>query len=133
MKRWSQEVTEHSNALDLDNGVFALESASANARSLKRSADRSKRRKASPFQSAMSMLNFYLNRAGKTVSGRRRRVLEDAKTTLRKLYGKATGVSHSDRTMTAKKKLPSARKKLPSAGVKARANRGRRIPKKGNK
>ena len=86
MKRWSQEVTEHSNSLDLDNGVFALDSASAVAQSLKRSADRSKRRKASPFQSAMSMLNFYLNRAGGTLSGRRKRVLENAKTELRKLY-----------------------------------------------
>jgi hypothetical protein len=65
-KRWSQDVTAHSNALDLDKGVFTFESPARIARSLKRSADHSARRKASPFQSAMSMLNFYINRAGKT-------------------------------------------------------------------
>lgn len=129
MKRWSQEVTEHSNSLDLDNGVFALDSASAVAQSLKRSADRSKRRKASPFQSAMSMLNFYLNRAGGTLSGRRKRVLENAKTELRKLYGKETAVSHREGT-AAKKKAPSTRKKSSSARVKGASKSGAKVPKK---
>ena len=87
-KRWSQDVTEHSNALDLEEGVFALASPRRIAESLKRSAESSTRRKASPFQSAMSMLNFYLNRAGKSLSDERKRVLNDAKAELRRLYGK---------------------------------------------
>lgn len=132
MKRWSQEVTEHSNALDLDRGVFALDSASAIARSLKRSADRSKRRKATPFQSAMSMLNFYLNRAGETLSAGRKRVLENAKTELRKLYGKETAVSRGE-GMAAKKKASSTRKKASSAGVKGARKSGAKIPKKKTK
>ena len=87
-KRWSQQVTEHSNALDLEQGVFALDSPVSIARSLKRSAESSTRRKASPFQSAMSMLNFYINRAGKNLPEQRKRLLNDAKTELRRLYGK---------------------------------------------
>lgn len=133
MKRWSQEVTEHSNALDLDRGVFALDSASAIARSLKRSADRSKRRKTSAFQSAMSTLNFYLNRAGSTLSAGRKRVLENAKTELRKLYGKETGVPHRERTKAAKKKASSTRKKSSSAAVKGARKSGAKIPKKKTK
>jgi len=87
-KRWSQAVTTGSNALDLDSGVFKLETPSAIAESLKRSADRSKRRKSSPYQSAMSMLNFYINRAGKNLPKKQLQVLEKAKDELRKLYGK---------------------------------------------
>jgi len=84
---WSQAVTLHSNALDLDHGVFALASPAAIARSLKRSADKSNRRKTTPFRSAMSMLNFYINRAGKNLSAKRKRVLNRAKEELRQLYG----------------------------------------------
>jgi hypothetical protein len=87
-KRWSQNVTKNSNALDLEQGVFALPSAAGIAQSLKRSADTSKRRKGSPFQSAMSMLNFYINRAGKGLSAHRKKLLNDAKTQLRRLYGR---------------------------------------------
>lgn len=87
-RRWSQEVTAHSNALDLEEGVFALDSPVGIAQSLKRSADASSRRKASSFQSAMSMLNFYINRAGGTLSERRRKLLNAAKVELRKLYGR---------------------------------------------
>jgi len=87
-RRWSQQVTEQSNALDLEEGVFTLASPRGIAESLKRSADSSLRRKASPFQSAMSMLNFYINRAGKNLPGERKQVLEDAKAELRRLYGK---------------------------------------------
>lgn len=87
-KRWSQTVTANSNALDLDQGVFALKSPVAIAESLKRSADRSKRRKSTPYQSAMSMLNFYINRAGKNLPEKRLHQLEKAKNELRKLYGK---------------------------------------------
>jgi len=86
--RWSQRVTKTSNALDLEPKVFSLRSPSSIARSLKRSADRSRRRKASPFQSAMSMLNFYINRAGKALPAARKRVLNAAKAELRRLYGK---------------------------------------------
>ena len=86
VKRWSQHVTETSNALDLESGVFSQEDPRSIARSLKRSADRSQRRKADPFRSAMSMLNFYINRAGKNLSTTRRAKLEAAKEELRRLY-----------------------------------------------
>jgi Protein of unknown function (DUF3175) len=87
-KRWSQRVTETSDALTLEEGVFKKDSPRAIARSLKRSADRSKRRKSDPCRSAMSMLVFYINRAGKGLSKTRKAELEDAKDELRKLYGK---------------------------------------------
>ncbi len=86
-RRWSKAVTEHSNALDLDPGVFKGTPAQI-ARSLQRSAERSTRRKASPFRSALSMLVFYENRAGKNLPASRRRVLDQAKDELRKLYGR---------------------------------------------
>jgi Protein of unknown function (DUF3175) len=85
-RRWSQRVTETSDALTLDKGVFSQRSAAKMAASLKRSAERSRRRKASPYQSAMSMLNFYINRAGKRLSPTRRRVLQNAKLELRKAF-----------------------------------------------
>ena len=85
-KRWSQRVTEESNALDLEDGVFALDDPREIARSLKRSAERSRRRKAPPFRSAMSMLVFYINRAGGNLSKSRRAKLERAKDELRALY-----------------------------------------------
>jgi hypothetical protein len=84
---WSQNVTENSNALDLEDKVFT-KSPREIARSLKRSAERSTRRKAPPFRSAMSMLTFYANRAGKTLSAERRRKIQQAKEELRKLYGR---------------------------------------------
>jgi hypothetical protein len=86
--RWSQEVTRHSNALDLEEGVFTLDDPREIALSLKRSAERSHRRKAEPFRSAMSMLTFYLNRAGANLPAERRACLEAAKNELRALYGK---------------------------------------------
>jgi hypothetical protein len=85
---WSGEVTSHSNALDLDAGVFTLDDPVGIARSLKRSAEASQRRKADPFRSAMSMLTFYVNRAGKDLSQERRKVLEQAKDELRKAFGR---------------------------------------------
>jgi hypothetical protein len=85
-KRWSRRVTERSNALDLDPGVFTRADPRGIARSLKRSAEHSRRRKADPFRSAMSMLTFYINRAGKSLSAAQRRRLEAAKDELRKLY-----------------------------------------------
>jgi hypothetical protein len=86
--RWSQHVTETSDALDLSKGVFAKASPSAIARSLKRSADRSRRRKSGSLRSAMSMLTFYMNRAGRSLSKSRRARLESAKKELRRLYHK---------------------------------------------
>ncbi|MFA6205519.1 MAG: DUF3175 domain-containing protein [Methylocystis sp.] len=85
---WSGEVTSHSNALDLDAGVFTWDDPVRIARSLKRSAEASERRKADPFRSAMSMLTFYVNRAGKDLSQERRKVLEQAKDELRKAFGR---------------------------------------------
>jgi hypothetical protein len=87
-KRWSKRVTEKSNALDLEEGVFSKSDPRAIARSLKRSADHSHRRKSDPYRSAMSMLTFYINRAGKQLSKSRQKRLEAAKDELRDLYGK---------------------------------------------
>jgi len=86
--QWSRRVTETSDALDLQAGVFALTDPGEIARSLKRSAEASQRRKAEPFRSAMSMLTFYINRAGQHLPARQRDCLEKAKDELRALYGK---------------------------------------------
>ena len=88
-RRWSQRVTETSDALTLEEGVFRKGSAKAVAASLKRSAEHSRRRKSDPYRSAMSMLTFYINRAGKGLSRTRRDRLEKAKDELRALYGRA--------------------------------------------
>lgn len=86
---WSGRVTRESDALDLDAGVFALDDPKRIAASLKRSAERSRRRKAEPYRSALSMLVFYINRAGKNLPVRRRKTLEAAKIELRKAFGRA--------------------------------------------
>jgi len=83
---WSGKVTRESNALDLEGGVFTLGNPVEIAASLKRSAEKSTRRKGTPFQSAMSMLNFYINRAGKNLPPEKLRVLQQAKEELRKLF-----------------------------------------------
>jgi hypothetical protein len=88
-KRWSQRVTEHSDALDLKRGVFTLQDPKKIAASLKRSAERSSRRKTGAYRSALSMLTFYINRAGKTLSKTQRERLERAKGELKKQFGKA--------------------------------------------
>jgi hypothetical protein len=87
-RRWSQHVTETSDAMTLDEGVFKKDNPRAIAASVKRSAERSHRRKSAPYRSAMSMLTFYINRAGKGLSKTRRHRLEQAKDELRALYGK---------------------------------------------
>jgi len=87
--RWSKRVTQTSNALDLEEQVFTWTNPTRIARSLKRSAESSRRRKASPFQSAMSMLNFYINRAGSGLSSKQKRVLTRAKAELRRLFGRS--------------------------------------------
>ena len=90
---WSHQITESSNALDLESGLFTWNDPYKIALSLKRSADSSQRRKAEPFASAMSMLNFYINRAGKHLPAQQREVLEKAKDELRALYGKSRAKS----------------------------------------
>lgn len=90
-RRWSAEVTRRSDALDLEEGVFRLDDPREVAASLKRSAQRSRRRKADPFRSAMSMLSFYINRAGRRLDPRQRRVLEAAKDELRRAFGRPPG------------------------------------------
>ena len=103
-RQWSQRVTESSNALDLEAGVFTLKDPRRIAESLKRSAESSKRRKSEPFRSAMSMLVFYINRAGSQLPKAQRARLEQAKDELRDLFGrprrKAGPDTRSRRTAT---------------------------------
>lgn len=87
-ERWSAEVTRNSDALDLEENVFEKDDPREIAASLKRSADMSQKRKAEPFRSAMSMLTFYINRAGSNLPDKRRKVLESAKNELRKQFGR---------------------------------------------
>ena len=100
--RWSNRVTKESNALDLDRGVFTWKDPHRIALSLKRSAERSHRRKSDPYHSAMSMLTFYINRAGKDLPASRKKVLSRAKDELRSLYGKEK--PRAKRPPTAKRK-----------------------------
>ena len=88
-KYWSAEVAQKSDALDIEPGTFAKDDPKEVALALKRSAEESTRRKASPYRSAMSMLTFFINRAGRNLSDRRRRILERAKDELRRVFGKA--------------------------------------------
>jgi Protein of unknown function (DUF3175) len=87
-QRWSRQVTEQSDALTLDKGVFTLRDPKRIAASLKRSAERSRRRKSDPFRSALSMLTFYINRAGKNLPATRKKTLMRAKDELRRQFGK---------------------------------------------
>jgi phosphoenolpyruvate carboxylase len=87
-RKWSARVTETSNALDLKKDIFKSSDPKKIAASLKSSAEHSRRRKAEPYRSAMSMLTFYINRAGDNLSARQRNVLEKAKPELRKLFGR---------------------------------------------
>jgi hypothetical protein len=85
-KKWSKKVTQTSNAMDLEKDVFKSKDPEKIAKSVKRSAEKSKRKKAGPFQSAMSMINFYENRAGKNLPATQKKVLDKSKNELRKLY-----------------------------------------------
>jgi hypothetical protein len=85
---WSARVTKESDALDLDRGVFSLSNPKRIATSLKRSAERSRRRKSDPYRSALSMLTFYINRAGRNLPASRRRTLQRAKIELRRQFGR---------------------------------------------
>jgi len=87
-KKWSNKVTRESRALDLEEGVFTWGDPRKIARSLKASAEQSKRRKAEPFRSAMSMLVFYINRAGRKLDPKQKKILEQAKQELRKLFNR---------------------------------------------
>jgi len=87
-QRWSGKVTRESHALQLESGIFTWNDPKKIAGSLKNSALKSKQRKAQPFASAMSMLNFYMNRAGKNLSNQQKTILNQAKSELRKLFGR---------------------------------------------
>ncbi|MCK9910039.1 DUF3175 domain-containing protein, partial [Microbacteriaceae bacterium K1510] len=87
-QKWSQSVTRHSNAMTLEPDVFTLDDPKKIAASLKRSAERSRRRKSEPYRSAMSMLTFYINRAGSKLPAERKRILAEAKDELRKAFDK---------------------------------------------
>lgn len=87
-KKWSADVTEHSNALDLESDIFESKDPKKIALSLKKSAESSDRRKSAPYRSAMSMLTFYINRAGKNLEPSQKEVLEAAKGELRKAFGR---------------------------------------------
>jgi len=95
-RRWSRHVTEHSDALTLEKGVFTSRDPKRIAASLKRSAEKSRRRKGSPFRSALSMLTFYINRAGKSLPASRRKNLMRAKDELRKQFGKAQSLASAE-------------------------------------
>jgi Protein of unknown function (DUF3175) len=97
-RRWSQRVTRESDALDLSKGVFTWRDAKRIAASLKRSAQRSRRRKADAFRSALSMLTFYLNRAGKKLPAGRRKTLMRAKDELRRQFGRTLAARKQTRT-----------------------------------
>jgi uncharacterized protein DUF3175 len=88
-RRWSHRVTQTSDALDLEQGVFTFNDPKRIAASLKRSAEASKRRKADPYRSALSMLTFYINRAGKNLPASRKRTLNRAKAELKAQFGRA--------------------------------------------
>ena len=88
-RRWSALVTHESNALDLERGVFAMDDPKRIAASLKSSAEHSTRRKAEPYRSALSMLTFYINRAGKSLPSKRKKILEEAKVELKKKFHRA--------------------------------------------
>lgn len=87
-KKWSSQVTKHSNALNLEKGIFTWKDPHKIALSLKQSAEQSKRRKASPYKSATDMLSFYINRAGKNLREDQKQILEDAKSELKKVFNR---------------------------------------------
>jgi hypothetical protein len=117
-RRWSQRVTDTSDAMTLEEGVFEKPSARAIARSVKRSAERSNRRKSPPFRSAMSMLTFYMNRGGKNLSPAAKQRLMRAKDELRKLYGReAEGTGRKVGKAATRSRSAAARKSRSTAGA----------------
>lgn len=125
--KWSHKVMETSDALDLRQGVFKLRDPKAIARSLKRSAEHSKRRKAEPFRSAMSMLNFYINRGGKNLSAKQKRTLERAKDELRIAFGREPKTrSSGSRTRRTVKPRATRRKTSRTRASKRASHRSSR-------
>ena len=124
-KRWSQRVTDTSDALTLEKGVFTRGSARSIAASLKRSAERSHKRKSSPYRSAMSMLSFYENRAGKTLPASSKRKLEGAKEELRRLYGKSAKkkASPARRSKTSKTRSKTSVRRRSHTRARAKTTR----------
>lgn len=120
--KWSGEVTAHSNALDLDRSVFTWTDPHEIALSLKRSAEHSHRRKSEPYRSAMSMLTFYVNRAGDNMSKPQRRVLERAKVELRKVFGREEKRPAAKRSAKRSTKQ-SVKRPSPRSATKRRAAR----------
>ena len=110
-RRWSQHITETSDALTLEEGVFKKSAPRKVALSLKRSAEHSHRRKSSPYRSAMSMLVFFINRAGKGPSKSERQKLERAKDELRSLYGKDSAAKAKKKTKRRKAQKKSRKRK----------------------
>jgi hypothetical protein len=102
-KKWSARVTQTSDALDIAGGTFAQDDPKAIAHELERDAEKSTRRKSSPYRSAMSMLTFYINRAGKNLPAKRKKILEDAKQVLREEFGPKTAAKTA-RKQPARKK-----------------------------
>jgi hypothetical protein len=102
-KKWSQHVTDTSNAMDIADGTFASEDPEKIARDVEKDAEASTRRKSSPYRSAMSMLTFYINRAGKNLTPKHRKVLEDAKDVLREQFGPKATAAKSKKAAPKKK------------------------------
>jgi Protein of unknown function (DUF3175) len=115
-RKWSQQVTETSDAMTLEPHVFTKGSARAIAASVKRSAERSGRRRSSPYRSAISMLTFYLNRAGENLAASRRHILERAKAELRRLFGRDKGSAGSGRTSSRHRASTSRPKRAARPG-----------------
>jgi hypothetical protein len=118
---WSHRVMQTSNALDLDVGVFKLRTPRRIAASLKRSAERSHRRKSDPYRSAMSMLTFYINRGGKKLAASRKKVLENAKKELRTLFGRSGLTPRAGGARGAAKRRTA--RPRPATRARARAQR----------
>jgi hypothetical protein len=113
-KYWSARVTQTSDALDIPGGTFAKDDPKAIARELERDAETSTRRKSSPYRSAMSMLTFYINRAGKNLPAARKKILEDAKQVLREEFGPQSGAgAQKKRATKSGAATKAARKKAP--------------------
>lgn len=108
LKKWSQHVTETSDAMDIESNTFNRSSAKAIAEAVEHDAERSTRRKESPFRSAMGMLTFYINRAGKNLSSKQRKILEDAKDVLRAEFGPDAGAKTSVRPSGVKRPAKKA-------------------------
>ncbi len=102
-KKWSQHVTETSDAMDIESGTFASDDPKKIARTVEKDAEASNRRKSSPYRAAMSMLTFYINRAGKNLTPKHRKVLEEAKDVLREQFGPKAPAAKRKKASPAKK------------------------------